>query len=114
MEGKPSIEVDGTVGLAGRGHRDGGTQLVVARFEKGHDEVQPIGRPALEDRHKDFAFVAALSGRSHEPRGGQSDAGHRNGRRTKKDTSGDHRYLRWKSGDPITSVTRIEGVASLS
>src|SRR5438128_11113649 len=114
MQRKASIEVNRAVVLVGRLNRDGWTQLVVELFEKRHDDVQAIGRAGLEDRHEDLPFLAARRCSTHQPGWCDADAGHCHSRGTKKEAAREHDYLRWKSGEPMTSVARIEGVVSLS
>src|SRR5262245_48115884 len=115
MEPEPSIEIDRAVGLPGRRDRDRGAQLVVGLLEERHDHVQAVGRAALEDGHQDLLSPrSALSRRADQPGGREADARHRHSRRSQKEASRQHVYLLWNSGDPITRLARIDGVASRS
>src|SRR6266516_1486709 len=112
MQRKAAIQVDSAIVFAGRRHGDRRAQLVIAFFEKRHDDVQTVSRAALKDRHQDLPFAFALRGSAKQPRGSGAEPGGRNGRGTKKVTSCDHSYRLWKSGELMTTVTSIEGVAS--
>ena len=77
MQPESPVEVDGAVVLPRLGHGDRRTQLVIPLLEKWHDDVQAVGGATLKDRDEDLAPRGPGGGGTHEPRGRQTDAGHR-------------------------------------
>src|SRR5262245_14592393 len=115
MQREAAIEIDRAVVLTGRGDCDRRSQFVIALLEVGHDDVQTVGGATLKDGDEDLvARALARGGRANEPRRSRAHAGHGDGGCTHEIASRKHGYLLWKSGELMTSVASIDGVASFS
>src|SRR5262245_44983571 len=80
MQREAPIEIDSAVRPARLRNGDARTDLIVPGLEERHDDVQTVGRAALEDGDQDLAAAIPLRSRAQQPGrrgadGAESDRG---------------------------------------
>ena len=100
-----AIEIDGAIRLSGlRARRSSaaGRSTASRRTARRCSGRRPL-RAGRSRRGSSASWSSAAAARTSHGRS-RSDACHRHRRRTKKAPSRQHGYLRWKSGEPMTSA----------